>query len=192
MPRRPSGAPLLGPTCRMTLSGWLKLGALDLALELSWVAGHKPKSFLPQVRTLEEKGEAVWRGCSAGVRVAPLSPHTEPWGTLTAHPGVPVVVGCPTHCLKLKSGVVTQPRASGTRRCLLVSEEFPGGGTGTAKSVTLSSVSRGSRFTWTGKQILQESSQSPTARVSPSPPPRNANRAQQMPLLLAPEVPRAP
>lgn len=44
-----------GHTCRMTLSGWLKLGALDLALELSWVAGHKPRSFRPQVRTLEEE-----------------------------------------------------------------------------------------------------------------------------------------
>lgn len=129
-----------------------------------------------------------WGGTAATM----LRPHTEPWGTLTAHPGVPVVVGRPTHCLKLKSGVVTQPRASGTRRCLLVSEELPGGGTGTAKSVTLSSVSRGSRFTWTGKQILQESSQSPTARVSPGPPPRNANRAQQMPSLLAPGVQRAP
>lgn len=74
------------------------------------------------------------------------------------HPRVPAAAGRPTHCLKLKSGVVTQPSASGTRRCLLVSEELPGGGTGTAKSVTLSSVSRGSRFTWTGKQILQESS----------------------------------
>lgn len=39
-------------TCRITLSGWLKLGALDRALEGPWVAGHKPRSFLPQVRTL--------------------------------------------------------------------------------------------------------------------------------------------
>lgn len=51
----------------MTLSGWLKLGALDLALELSWVAGHKPKSFLPQVRTLEEKGGAVCGAAPLGL-----------------------------------------------------------------------------------------------------------------------------
>lgn len=51
----PGTAPPPGHTCRMTLSGWLKLGALDLALELSWVAGHKPRSFRPQVRTLEEE-----------------------------------------------------------------------------------------------------------------------------------------
>lgn len=51
----PEPPPPPGHTCRMTLSGWLKLGALDLALELSWVAGHKPRSFRPQVRTLEEE-----------------------------------------------------------------------------------------------------------------------------------------
>lgn len=37
-----------------------------------------------------------------------------------------------TYCLKLKRGVVTQPRASGTRRCFTASEEFPGGGVGRA------------------------------------------------------------
>lgn len=37
-----------------------------------------------------------------------------------------------TYCLKLKRGVVTQPRASGTRFCLLASEEPPGGGMGRA------------------------------------------------------------
>lgn len=99
---------------------------------------------------------------------------------------MPIAAGHPTYCLKLKRGVVTQPRASGTRRCLLASEELPGGGTGTAKSVTLSSVSRGRRFTWTGKQILQESSrrlsragdghcQPPVAPASP--PPWDAKRA---------------
>lgn len=95
-------------------------------------------------------------------------------------PPMPSAAGHPTYCLKLKRGVVTQPRASGTRRCLLASEELPGGGTGTAKSVTLSSVSRGRRFTWMGKQILQDSSQRlsragdghcqhPMALVSPLP-----------------------
>lgn len=37
-----------------------------------------------------------------------------------------------TYCLKLNSGVVTQPRASGKRRCLLASEELPGRGMGRA------------------------------------------------------------
>lgn len=99
---------------------------------------------------------------------------------------MPVVVGHPTYCLKLKRGVVTQPRASGTRRCLLASEELPGGGMGTAKSVTLSSVSRGRRFTWTGKQILQESSRwlsragdrhHQQSMALASPPPWDAERA---------------
>ena len=39
-------------TCRMTLSGWWKLGALHRPLGFSCVAGHKPRSFRPQVRTL--------------------------------------------------------------------------------------------------------------------------------------------
>lgn len=43
----------LGLTCRMTLSGWWKLGALQRALEFSCVAGHKPRSFRPQVKTLK-------------------------------------------------------------------------------------------------------------------------------------------
>lgn len=77
----------------MTLSGWLKLGALDLALELSWVAGHKPKSFLPQVRTLEEKGGGCLWGCSPGVGVAPLQRCCVP----TLSPGGPSrpTLGCP-------------------------------------------------------------------------------------------------
>lgn len=158
----------------MTLSGWLKLGALDLALELSWVAGHKPRSFRPQVRTLEEKGaESSALGQEGGSAAAMLSPRWEPpcpaLGTLARSLAVPIMAGHPTYCLKLKRGVVTQPRASGTRRCLLASEELPGGGTGTANSVTLSSVSRGSRFTWTGKQILQESSRGSAVPGLPAP-----------------------
>lgn len=39
-------------TCRMTLSGWWKLGVLQRAVEFSCVAGHKPRSFRPQVRML--------------------------------------------------------------------------------------------------------------------------------------------
>ena len=40
-------------TCRMTLSGWLKLGELERVL-LPGVAGHRPSSFLPHVRMLGE------------------------------------------------------------------------------------------------------------------------------------------
>lgn len=40
-------------TCRMTLSGWLKLGELVRAFPLlPGVEGHRPSNFLPHVSTL--------------------------------------------------------------------------------------------------------------------------------------------
>lgn len=43
-----------------------------------------------------------------------------------------------THCLKLKSGMVTQPSASMLRRCFPFSSAPPGGGRGLAYSTTVS------------------------------------------------------
>lgn len=60
-----------------------------------------------------------------------------------------------THCLKLKSGMVTQPRGSVLRRCLLFSSAPPGGGRGLAYSVTVSWDSRGSWVISTGKHTLR-------------------------------------
>ena len=59
-----------------------------------------------------------------------------------------------TYCLKLKRGMVTQPRASMLRRCLPFSSAPPGGGRGLAYKVTVSCVSRGNWLIWTGKQTL--------------------------------------
>lgn len=48
-------------TCRMTLSGWLKLDELVRAFPLlPGVEGHRPSNFLPHVRTLQ-----THTGCSA-------------------------------------------------------------------------------------------------------------------------------
>lgn len=73
-----------GLTCRMTLSGWWKLGALHRTLEFSCVAGHRPRSFRPQVRTLRrmEGGMSqhipqrrTWfSSCSPSLSLT-LSPH---------------------------------------------------------------------------------------------------------------------
>ncbi len=58
------------------------------------------------------------------------------------------------YCLKLNKGMVTQPKASMLRFCLLFSSAPPGGGREVAYSITVSSDSLGNWLIWMGKQTL--------------------------------------
>jgi len=124
-------------TCRITLSGWLKFGELVRAFPvLPGAAGQRPRSFLPHVRMLHTHTLIKqWMNTESGFCLPVSGRHV-------------------THCLKLKSGMVTQPRDSMLRRCRPFSSAPPGGGRELAYRVTVSWDSLGSWLICTGNNTL--------------------------------------